>query len=117
MLNDSIHGCFNYVLVVVQWTSEKCTKKCRPVVLLKKQMFFIYVLVKSKLQNHPPVILPSFDSFAVPERREFDHQFSKGWGIWTVASISCDMTRCSARTKLVDMLWKLAARYRNYTDL
>ena len=40
------------------------------------------VSVKSKLQHAPPPGIPrAFDTFAVPGRREFDYQSSRGWGI------------------------------------
>ena len=41
-----------------------------------------YVLVKSKLQHRP---------------RAFDFCCPRGWGIWTTALISCDMSRCFKR--------------------
>ena len=39
-----------------------------------------YVSVKSKLQHPPPGIPRAFDNFAVPGRREFDHQSLPGGG-------------------------------------
>ena len=117
ILNDSIHGCFNYVLVVVHWTSQKCTKKCRPVVLFKKQLFFIYVSVKSKLQNFPPVI-PCSGVWLLCRPGEEGIWSSVFQGVGNLSRSRDFMWHVAVLcTKLVDMLWKLAARYRNYTDL
>ena len=61
----------------------------------------------------PPGIPRAFDTFVVPGRREFDYQslpgggyfepHAKGVGNWTVVSISCEISECFARDKL---LWK-----------
>ena len=71
------------------------------------------VSVKSKLQ-HPPPPHPgtprAFDTFVVSGRREFDYQslpgcgefepHARGWGIWTVVSISCEISGRFARDEL-----------------
>ena len=43
-------------------------------------VYYANVSVKSKLQHAPPGIPRAFDTFAVPGRREFDHESHPGGG-------------------------------------
>ena len=84
-------------------------------VTLVKNLWTIYVIMyqSNRSFNIPrPLGIPrAFDDFSCPGRREFDHRrlpgggalitSHRGWGIWSLASISCYESRWFPRELLV----------------